>query len=458
MNRNIKLRLTRQQYAVLVSDFKSVKNSISIATCGVGFNITNNTQNISLSLCKSQNSNFSDSKIQNNENSQFLQFIQNFINNNLKKNQSIIIFVDDKSIFNNDSLIRNILSIQYNCEDNLIIGSIGFIDSQDRLHAKVLFSDYTIQNIDLISKVGGDLEFYFNDELSTEIEDYKSRTKQAYGLYTTNLLSKLTIGIVGVSGTGSPTIEMLHRLGVGKLVICDSDIVEHVNLNRILYSTTEDVEKKRFKVEVMTDAIRNCGLNTIIVPLTSNCISEPVLRELTQCDVIFGCVDSIQARDFLNRISIFYTIPYFDLGVKLVADGTGGISHVCGSVHYLKPDGPSLLTRGVFNLEALSSESMRNSNPIEYENQVKEKYIIGVNVESPAVISINMLISSLGVNDFLARVHPHRNHSNEDISVITADLNEVRLIAENNFPVCKVYAKYLGRGNCIPLLNMPELE
>ena len=46
---------------------------------------------------------------------------------------------------------------------------------------------------------------------------------------------------------------------------------------------------------------------------------------------------------------------------------------------------------------------MRTS-PDAYRDRVKAKYIHGVDVERPAVISINMQAASMAVNEFLARL------------------------------------------------------
>ena len=48
------------------------------------------------------------------------------------------------------------------------------------------------------------------------------------------------------------------------------------------------------------------------------------VRAVAGCDVVFGCMDSIDGRHLLNKLATFYVIPYFDPSVKLEADGTGG--------------------------------------------------------------------------------------------------------------------------------------
>ncbi|MGO9699151.1 MAG: hypothetical protein ACLPX7_07820, partial [Xanthobacteraceae bacterium] len=53
------------------------------------------------------------------------------------------------------------------------------------------------------------------------------------------------------SGTGSPTIEQLMRLGAALIVGVDDDHMEERNVNRILNSTMEDAKKGRAKVDIL---------------------------------------------------------------------------------------------------------------------------------------------------------------------------------------------------------------
>jgi integrase len=82
-----------------------------------------------------------------------------------------------------------------------------------------------------------------------------------FGARTADLLGRLTVGIVGVSGTGSPIIEMLVRLGVGRLVLVDDDTVEVKNLNRIYGTRRRDADQGTFKALALADHIRDLGLD-----------------------------------------------------------------------------------------------------------------------------------------------------------------------------------------------------
>lgn len=290
---------------------------------------------------------------------------------------------------------------------------------------------------------------------------FAQRTIQAFGQKTYNLINSLTIGVVGCSGTGSPTIEQLTRLGVKKLVLIDPDCVEHKNLNRILNTSTHDANERKPKVQAMVDAIKLMGLGTETESYQFNLYDHlPALEALASCDVIFGCMDSVDGRHLLNQLCSFYLIPYFDLGVKLEADGFGGIRKICGSVHYIQPGRSSLITRGVYTMEDLRASAQVRQNPEEYASLQKNAYIKNINVNSPAVISVNMQISSHGINEFLNRLHPYKAEDCSGYSLSTIDITENCLInvSEDFFETDVYLRKKTGRGDIVPFVEFTGIK
>ena len=67
-------------------------------------------------------------------------------------------------------------------------------------------------------------------------------------------LGRISVCVIGVSGTGSIVAEQLARLGVGEIILIDFDKVEERNLNRILNSSLADIGV--LKVEMFAAAIR----------------------------------------------------------------------------------------------------------------------------------------------------------------------------------------------------------
>lgn len=329
-----------------------------------------------------------------------------------------------------------------------------------KIFGRFFFDDLHSEAIDTISIVGDEiLNFTGNNNIT--IDEFALRTIQAFGSRTYSILKNMCVGVVGCSGTGSPLIEQLVRLGVGKIILIDPDIVEHKNLNRILHTSIENAKNGTPKVQVIADAIASIGLGTNIETHQINLYDDTnALNSLIVCDTIFGCMDSIDGRYLLNQLCTFYLIPLIDLGVKLEADGNGGITKICGTVHYIQPGRSSLITRGLYTMEEVSAAGQYRNNPDEYKKLQKEAYIKNVSVNNPAVISVNMQISSHAVNEFLNRLHPYKAELPSDYAASTIDITESYIVnsSEESFQTDQFLRKKIGKGDTKPFIEMPELS
>lgn len=321
---------------------------------------------------------------------------------------------------------------------------------------RFFFDDMSQQPIHQFSIAGNEILNWYYSESDNFIESTSQiRNQQAFGQKTVNLLNRLKIGIVGCSGTGSPVIEQLKRLGVGEFVLVDPDFIDSVNLNRIVGSTNADSKLRSMKVDVMKNGIDSLGIGTKTTCFSRHITNIEVVKELADCDVLFGCVDGAEGRHMLNLISSYYLIPFIDIGVKFDADGMGGINGIFGSVHYVQPFGSSLLSRKQYTIEKLKAEETKRIDAEEYK---RNQYLANVNESNPAVISVNMQVAALGVNELLARMHPYRNFENGEIEVIRVNFTESTTLPEEISNPCLFFGKNAGRGDVIPLLNYAEFS
>lgn len=315
--------------------------------------------------------------------------------------------------------------------------------------------------IECISVAGDDLQFWYAAADSGAVPSFAASHAQAFDEGTIERLQRLSVAVIGASGTGSPTVEQLMRLGVGEIINVDHDTTEERNINRVLNSTMEDAKKRRPKVEVMADAVIRAGLGTRIIPISKNLWDADVVRAVSQCDVVFGCMDSVDGRFLLNAISTFYNIPYFDIGIRLIAErdrnNRGSIREVCGTVHYIRPGRSSLMSRGLFSMKDVAAAGLARNDPTAHERQLRDGYITGVQGRRPAVISVNMFGSSLAVNEFLARLHPYREEHNTNYAAVTFSLASMELISDPEQGVCQILSRSVGGGDRVPLLGLMEL-
>jgi hypothetical protein len=287
--------------------------------------------------------------------------------------------------------------------------------------------------------------------------DVQLRTKQAFGEGTTNILKKLKIGVVGCSGTGSIVAELLNRLGVGHIVLVDHDKVEFKNVNRILNSTTDHAKKRDYKVNVLKEAFERTGTGVKVTAISSGLHSSEAYFEIASCDIMFGCMDTVDGRHLLNRIATYFCSAFFDIGIRLDADGKGGINEVLGRIDYIQPGLSSLLTRERYTIEQLKAADLARTDPDEHKKQLKEGYIKSANVESPAVISINMIFSSQAVTELLARLHPFKDRGNENYASISFSISGFLLIPEKEGRVDEELKNKVGLGQRKPPLDSPML-
>lgn len=304
--------------------------------------------------------------------------------------------------------------------------------------------------------VGSNIKIF--DQWESDLPNFCVRNLQAFGEQTFRTLRNLRIGIAGCSGTGSQIIEQIIRLGVGEVVLVDFDHVEDKNLNRITNTTKSDADNKRFKVQALKDSIERLGLGTKVIVVPNNINTKQAVRELSLCDVIFGCLDTKGGRHTLNRLSSFYSIPYFDVGVRLDADGNNGIDGIHASIHYLQPGKKSLIHRGVYDMEEIRAEDKLFEDPDGYAEEFKQGYVKGVNVDRPAVIPVNAMASSFAVLDFLGRLHNYRHADNDEIDKTLISVSGEILAYEQVVTLEKdIFSAFVGRGDISPLLNMPSI-
>ena len=347
-------------------------------------------------------------------------------------------------------------------EQDILHGSAVLLP-EGRMFGRYLTADNNFVAFEHINIAGDDLPFWYAKPLTSESPAFAASHIAALGDGTFEKLQSLWIGVIGCSGTGSPIIEQLARLGVGKLVMVDHDVMKERNVNRILNSTMADVRNGSQKVDVMADAIARMELGTEVEIYDTNLWDDPeAVKAVAACDLVFGCMDSIDGRFLLNTLASYYLLPYFDLGVIIdaVEEGPdrGKIREVCGSVHYLVPGGSSLLSRGLFTMNQVAAAGLARTDPEAHAQQVTEGYIPAFAGEKPAVISLNMQIASLAVNGLLARLHGFNEEPNSTYRQIEVSLTSMEIFHDEHSDPCPAFAEDVGKGDQAPLLGLPQLS
>lgn len=224
------------------------------------------------------------------------------------------------------------------------------------------------------------------------------RQVRAFGPMFQRLLGQLSIAVVGTGGTGSATAEQLARMGVGRLLLIDDDVVSDTNLTRIHEVTRSDVGKP--KVEALARRLRSIGTGTEVVPLRGRVTELSVARRLRSCDLVFGCTDDELGRAVLVRLAYRYLAPVIDCAVKIGATD-GAITEVIARVTIMLPGHPCLLCRGRIDSERMRLEGLGADERAALE---AERYVEGLPDTDPSVMTFTTLAASLAVSEMTERI------------------------------------------------------
>ena len=139
-----------------------------------------------------------------------------------------------------------------------------------------------------------------------------------------DLVSAAHVMVVGCGALGNEVLKNLVLMGVTHIVAVDFDIVEMGNLTRSVLFTRSDAERKRTKVEVVAERVRDMNPNIDIQTICGDIAYDVGLGLIRQMDVVIGCVDSRWARFCINRYCMRAGIPWVDGGI----DGLEGTVRV----------------------------------------------------------------------------------------------------------------------------------
>lgn len=321
------------------------------------------------------------------------------------------------------------------------------------IRARLYARDMTPQPIDLVAIHGEEIKLcWHHDQPAPPILPFSE------GMRTE--LARVSVAIVGISGTGSLVAEMLLRMGVGELIVIDHDRVEPKNLNRILNTTADDAIRGRLKVDVFKEAASLSHPSTRVIAVPERIGTWPAIRAAADADILFSCVDTVDGRHIADRLSTSMLQPLFDVGVSIPVFHPRGqmkIASISGRIDFIQPGRSTLLDRRVYSPEQLAAEDLRLQNPEAFAQQVKEGYMPGSHEEAPAVISVNMRAASMVVQELVARLTPYRK-DNRPYARTEFDLaiEETTFSPETEFSAQRSAQTALGLG--APLLGLPTLE
>lgn len=109
-------------------------------------------------------------------------------------------------------------------------------------------------------------------------------------------LSTKTVGIAGAGGLGSNCAVALARVGVGRLLIADFDVIDVSNLNRQYFFLNQVGQKKVF---ALRDNLLAINPDLQVVPIDERLTSQSIALNFGECDVIVEAFDRSEMKQMI---------------------------------------------------------------------------------------------------------------------------------------------------------------
>lgn len=228
-----------------------------------------------------------------------------------------------------------------------------------------------------------------------------SRNEALFGTEGQTKIATTKVAIVGLGGLGSHVAQQLAYLGVRDYALVDFDIVTESSLNRLIGAVDADAAAETKKIAVAERTIKAVNPDATVVGIDGKVADAETEAAISQADVVFGCLDRDIRRLELTELCARYAKPYFDLATDT---GGGGEDLVYGG-RVIFCDGTRCLVclPEVLNQDEIARDRM---SP---EQREADRRIYGVDRDAlagtgPAVVSINGVVASLAVTEFMVYV------------------------------------------------------
>lgn len=207
-------------------------------------------------------------------------------------------------------------------------------------------------------------------------------------------LAEARVAVVGLGGVGSMVVQDLARLGVGQLLLIDSDVLDETNLSRVVTATSEDVKRGPSKTELSVRYAKAVNSKVACEPVRDDVAYEDVADKLADCDYIFLCADTMRARLVVNAVVNQHFVPAVQVGSKiLVGEKTKRIEQFYSVTRQMRPGCGCLLCNGFISPHRLAIEEKSEADWRE------QNY--GTESPNPSVITLNGIGASRSTQDFL---------------------------------------------------------
>lgn len=230
--------------------------------------------------------------------------------------------------------------------------------------------------------------------------DRFDRQERFFGKEGQAEITAVQVVVVGVGGLGTHAVQQLALLGVGEIGLIDSEELATTDRNRYVTARHDDPIPGMSKVDIAERLIKSIDPSIRVEKVNDSLVTEAGFAAVSAADYVFGCLDTEGARLVLNELCAAYDRPYLDLASDIIpADSLIYGGRVC-----IAWGGTGcLVCRGLLDVaEAqadLATEGERKARELIYGIHRSELDEVG-----PSVVSINGVVASLAVTEFVVGV------------------------------------------------------
>lgn len=277
----------------------------------------------------------------------------------------------------------------------------GSIVIGDRAASGVFWTDgVVVATLRTLHVVGAPLEKWRPEPQSlTATRRRLDRQNRAIGAKSDARLAEATVAAIGLSGGGSHVIQQLGHQGVGHLIGIDDQLVEEVQLGRMVGAREEDVDTV-FKTAAMKRLVESIDHQIVFDEIRERFPAVRARQALLGADVVVACVDTFSAREQINAFCRRHHLPLVDIGMNIKTDDSRRLISANGQVIVVTPDSPCLRCGPLLSDAVLERE--RKERPRGYDLNPDA-------LGDPQVVSMNGVLASEAVNTVLDLITGYSN-------------------------------------------------
>lgn len=207
--------------------------------------------------------------------------------------------------------------------------------------------------------------------------------------------------IVGIGGLGTHVVQQLALLGVRGLTLVEPEDLTTDNRNRYIGAWHTDPVPGSPKVEIAKRLVELIDPTIDVQIVPESFVSDAGYAAIRSGQYVFGCVDNEGSRLLLTEACSAHAKPYIDLATDI--DPKSQPMHYGGRVHFAKDAESCLVCMDVLD----KSEAGRDLESAEMCQNRDAVYGIdrdALGEAGPSVVSINGVVASLAVTEFMVHV------------------------------------------------------